>query len=647
MIKINGKKDYSEIIVNYIINKIISLTITRSVKMKIENQIPDKCFNYVKDTINNTLSTFFIFYDKDEERNKKEKEIFNSDIEEIKNENINNINEIETSNDENNLVLNNYFFNNIYSDENNCWDLMDEPISSKLDRYSTTLIKFQEKNAGLESKYKINQEKILEEEESDISKTKYDSLKASIKSRKSSKINLFRYSINNYKEENKKIKMSEIMGQLHTVDLEPEENFESKQIMKLRRIFEKSKEEKEKENLINKNEKEKMKAKQKLDIDNFRKYAGKKINKDHNGEIIFIKGIKANSLKKDFIISNSKFKTLNNIITKPKTIEKNKEIKVEVNKEEEREDKRNREMKYNKFKKLKLANDKNSDLKSTPKKNAPLITSGSNFFLMNMEVGVSLKEDEKFKTGGLDFFNKYKKFSIQVYDKKLKEAQSSNIYMKNFEILNEPKTQTIEEMNNLYKTNYALGNSTYDAFSSSILNNDTNIYNRKGLNNIMSLTGTNNSSIFKNYTKQANMTLNKTKNNLNLTPIMNMKLGASSLLTSFDKLNLISNEENLIIKKSRNIFRHKLSRKSNQNILNDMNNFTKNLMMNNKDENYGENIINNINNTGKIKGISHPDKPNIKEIIQEIGLKGKLTRERKFLPAIKSSFLDNENFFKH
>ena len=33
--------------------------------MKIENQIPDKCFNYVKDTINNTLSTFFIFYDKE------------------------------------------------------------------------------------------------------------------------------------------------------------------------------------------------------------------------------------------------------------------------------------------------------------------------------------------------------------------------------------------------------------------------------------------------------------------------------------------------------------------------------------------------------------------------------------------------------
>ena len=639
MIKINGKKDYSEIIVNSIINKIISLTITRSLKIKIDNQIQDRCFNYVKDTINNTLSTFFIFYDKDEERNMKEKEIFNSDIEKIKEVDVNNIDEIEMSNSENDSVLKNYFFNNIYSEENN-WDLMDEPISSKLDRYSTTLIKFQEKNVGVESKYNINQEKILEEEELENSKTKYDNHKTSTKIRKS-KTNLFRYSINDFKEENKKIKMSEIMNQLHTVDLEPEENFESKQIMKLRRIFEKNKEEKEKEKLININEKEKMKNKQKLDIDNFRKYVGKKINKDHNGEIIFIKGIKANSLKKDFIISNSKFKTINNIMSKPKTIEKDLEVKIEVNKEEEKEDRRNREMKYNKYKKLKLLNNKNSDLKNTPKKNVPLITSGSNFYLMNMEVGVSLKEDEKFKTGGLDFFNKYKKLSIQVYDKKLKE--SSNNFMKNIEIINEPKTQTIEEMNNLYKTNYTLGNSTYDGFSSSIINNDTNIYNKKGSNNIMSLTNTNNSSIFKNYTKQANMTLTRTKNNLNLTPIMNIKLGTTSLLSSFDKLNLISNEENNFIKKNRNIFRHKLSRKANQNILKDMNNFTKNLIINKKDENYGGSIT---NNKGKIKGISHPDKPNIKEIIQEIGLKGKLTRERKFLPAIKSNFLDNENFFK-
>ena len=638
MIKINGKKDNSEIIVNSIINKIISLTISKAFKIKIDNQIPDKCFDYVKDSINNLVSSFYIFYDKDEERNLNEKEIFSSDIGEIKDDN----NKIEISNFDNKSVLKNYFFNNIYSGENN-WDLMDEPVSSKLDRYSTTLIKFQE------NKYKINQEKIMEEEESENSKTKIDTIKTSTKIRKS-KMNIFRYSIKNVQEEKKTIKMSEIMSQLKTVDLEPEENHENIQIAKLRRIFEKDKEEKEKEKLINQKEKEKMKFNHKIEEDNFRKYAGKKINKDHNGQIIFIKSIKANSLKKDFIISNSKCKTISsNTISKPKNIEKNKEIKIEVNKDEEKEEKRNKEIR-NKYRRLKLNNldpnkNKNGELKQlSPRKNVPLITSGSNFFLMNMEVGVSLKEDEKFKTGGLDFFNKYKKYSLQVYDKKLKEAENLNNYNKNIEILNEPRTQTIEEMNNLYKTNYTLGNSTYDGYSSSILNTETNLFNKKGYNNIMNLTNTNNSSIFKNYSKRANMTLNKSKNNLNITPIINLKLGASSILNSFDKLNLMTKEENNHVKKNKNIFRQKLSKQATKNILEDMNNFTKDLITNKTEEKF---FGNSMNKAGKIKWVSHPDKPNLREIIQEIGLKGKLTRERKkFLPAIKSNFLDNENFFK-
>ena len=638
MIKINGKKDNSEIIANSIINKIISLTISKAFKKKIDNQIPDKCFDYVKDSINNLVSSFYIFYDKDEERNLNEKEIFSSDIGEIKDDN----NKIEISNFDNKSVLKNYFFNNIYSGENN-WDLMDEPVSSKLDRYSTTLIKFQE------NKYKINQEKIMEEEESENSKTKIDTIKTSTKIRKS-KMNIFRYSIKNVQEEKKTIKMSEIMNQLKTVDLEPEENHENKQIAKLRRIFEKDKEEKEKEKLINQKEKEKMKFNHKIEEDNFRKYAGKKINKDHNGQIIFIKSIKANSLKKDFIISNSKCKTISsNTISKPKNIEKNKEIKIEVNKDEEKEEKRNKEIR-NKYRRLKLNNldpnkNKNGELKQlSPRKNVPLITSGSNFFLMNMEVGVSLKEDEKFKTGGLDFFNKYKKYSLQVYDKKLKEAENLNNYNKNIEILNEPRTQTIEEMNNLYKTNYTLGNSTYDGYSSSVLNTETNLFNKKGYNNIMNLTNTNNSSIFKNYSKQANMTLNKSKNNLNITPIINLKLGASSILNSFDKLNLMTKEENNRVKKNKNIFRQKLSKQATKNILEDMNNFTKDLITNKTEEKF---FGNSMNKAGKIKWVSHPDKPNLREIIQEIGLKGKLTRERKkFLPAIKSNFLDNENFFK-
>ena len=649
MIKLNGKNN-SEIIVNSIINKIISLSITRSLDIRINNQIPEKCFNYVKEMINNNLSSLFIFYDKDEERNIKEKELFNSNIKEIKDENINNFNKYEISDDESKSFLKNQFFNNTYYSENN-WDLIDEPTSSNLDRYSSTLIKFQERQ---EDKYGINHDKILEEEDiSENSKSK--NKKDFNKIYKKFKSTLYRTNFNkllNNEEENKKTKMSHIMNQLTTIDLEPENNYENKQIVKLRAIFEKTKKEKEKEKEINREEKEKIKLKQKLTEDNLRKYVGKKINKDHNGEIIFIKSIKANSLQKEFIFTKSKCRTINvNKINESNTQEKLKDVKVEINKDEINEEKAKMKIKINNIR-LRLLNNvetvKNKKMELRPislKKNVPLIPSGSNFNLMNMEVGVSIKEDEKFKTGGLDFFNKYKKYSIQVYDKKLKEAEKANNLLKNIDIFKEAKTQTIEEMHNLYKTNYTLGNSTYEEYNSTtVLNTGSNIFNKRTNNNLMYLTNTNNSSIFQNYSKQANMSTNKTKNKLNLTPIINIKSGTSSLFNSFNQLNLLSYQENNCAKKTKNIFREKMSKKVKKYILDDMNNFTKNLIINKKDEKYNQKVM---NTTGRIKGISHPGKPNMREIIQEVGLKGKIPRQRsKFLSSIKSNILENENFFK-
>ncbi len=38
------EKNISEIIVNYIINKLISLTISQSLKIKTEKKIPNNCF---------------------------------------------------------------------------------------------------------------------------------------------------------------------------------------------------------------------------------------------------------------------------------------------------------------------------------------------------------------------------------------------------------------------------------------------------------------------------------------------------------------------------------------------------------------------------------------------------------------------------
>ena len=179
MIKLNEKNN-SEIIVNSIINKIISLTISKSLSIKVDKQINDKCFNFFKETIDNVISSFYIFYDKDDVRMDKEKSFFKCDVNEIKNDLINNdIDKTEIYSDKNGSFLDNCFYNNSYTVENN-WDLMEEPKSSNLDRYSTTLIKFEEINLGVGKKYNINNEKIIEEEEnnSEIHKNKHDTNKS-------------------------------------------------------------------------------------------------------------------------------------------------------------------------------------------------------------------------------------------------------------------------------------------------------------------------------------------------------------------------------------------------------------------------------------------------------------------------------------
>ena len=657
MIKLNEKNN-SDIIVNYIINKLISLTISKSFQNKIDKKIPEKYNDYVKESINNIISTFYMFHDREEERIVKDNNIFKCDIPEIKEDSFNDINRLEENVDKNCSFPDTYFYNNKYSGENN-WDLIDEPKSSNLDRYSTTLIKFQERNLGIEDKYNMNKEKIIEEEEnSSEAKVKKEIFRRSTKT-KISLINFHNHSNNtlsNHEGNNKKIKTSEISNQLKTIDLEPEKNYENRQIIKLRSIFEKRQKEKEKEKEVIKEEKEKIVIEQKKAEENLKKYIGKKINKDHNGEIIFIKSVKPNLLKNEFIFSKSKSKLVNiNYASHPKPKEKDKDKEINIEKKEEADKKEKSKLQKlskaltTKFKTLKNIETYNNKFKEKQpislKRNVPIITSGSNFFLMNMEVGVSLKEDEKYKTGGLDFFKRYKKYSLQVYNKKLQESENSNKFKQNIELLTEPKTSTIEEMHNLYKTNYTLGNSTYDGNNSSLLNTETNIFNKKYNDKMMSLTNTNNSSLFKNYMKQANMSTYKIKNNLNLTPIINTKLAGSSLLNSFDKLNLVYNEGKHLIKQTKNLFKEKRSKKIKKYLLNDMNTFTKNLITNKKDDKFNEKII--TNSTGKIKGLTHPGKPNMKEIIQEIGLKGKLLRERKkFLPFIKSNILENENFFK-
>ena len=684
-------KNISEIVVNNIINKIISYTISRSLGTKTEKEIPYNCYEYVKDTMDNILSSFYILYDKDEPRNgniidinnQNSKSFFKSDIEKIqkiiliKEDNNSNINTnfLEKTDDETDVIFKNYFFNNIYKGDNN-WDLIEEPTSLNLDRYSSTLITFKQKNKDLDGgKYKMNQGGILEEDENENeennktnqdNKTKNDKEISKEKEKEIFKINVYKKKSNQQIIQSKK-QLNEIANQFECFDLEPEENkevLESYQIKRLREQFEKSKKNKEFEQKIINEEKVKLINIQKINEEISRKYIGKKITKDHNGQIIFIKRIKPEKLKQDFVFGKTKFKTIANDSQKKKNIKKEQIKNVEKNVQEnidekniEEEDRKKISKKANirslpKLNKLPMstieAQEKNDDKRAISlKRRFPIITSGSNFNLMNMEIGVSLKEDEKYKTGGLDFLSKFKKFSLKAYDKKLKEAEAANSLKKNIEFIEEPKSQTIEEINNFYPTNYTMGYSTsYGNNNFSSTQTEPNNFMNRNMNMNNRMYSTNNSSMFNQYLKNINNSNFKDNNKKNNTfnPFIQLTMGSSSLIGSLDKLNLVSNEEEKNHKKRRNIFREtkkNLLRKEKQILLDDINNFTKNLMANKKVEIKGDIKMNTIS------GIRSPEKPNMREIIQEIGLKGKIMRNRsKIVAPIKSNFLDTENFFK-
>ena len=101
-------ENYSEIIVKEIVNKIISLTISNSLKIRTDNEVTNNCFEFTKKSINNMLSTFFILYDKDEPRlenkinnDKNNKSFFKIDLEDSINNNYNIINNNSSNNSNN------------------------------------------------------------------------------------------------------------------------------------------------------------------------------------------------------------------------------------------------------------------------------------------------------------------------------------------------------------------------------------------------------------------------------------------------------------------------------------------------------------------------------------------------------------------
>ena len=179
----NYLNNISDIIVNEIIEKIISLTISSSESKKISSKIPQECFYFLENIINNYVSWNYIHYDKDELRT-EEKTIINSNSE-SQIFPCNNISQISNNDDLsdyqnfNNNTISNFYEkeispNSLYGINN--WDIFDEPKSNNFDRYATTLIKY--KPLINENKY-YDKSKVVKEEDDDEDEDEENQIKNS------------------------------------------------------------------------------------------------------------------------------------------------------------------------------------------------------------------------------------------------------------------------------------------------------------------------------------------------------------------------------------------------------------------------------------------------------------------------------------
>ena len=410
--------NFSEIIINEIVNKIIIIPIYISENKIIDSKISEFIFNFSESIINNVVSWNIIKYDKDEIR-KKNKEIINdntesqlfqsnNDISQILSNNTKNASDfiIINSNHSNKCLEENKLLSNCFDDIND-WNICEEPKSSKYDRYSSSLMNMiyikNEYNKNYFEGNKIN--KIVKEEkyEEEGKKSKNNS-KKSLKNFNSSTFFSFKSLMMNIKKPNIQKKINEIMNEFsfHSI----EDGKDDKYMNNLEKVmgFEKLRKEFEIKKELNQLELKKMKKKKvsllekfKMEEENNKKYRGKKITKDHNGEIIFIKKMKLENLKKEFFIPKTfsifikeekkekelTNKNLSDISTFEKDIIKDK-IKS----------KENRKI-FNKLKTLKIINES--------KKNLPLINKPKR--AINIEYNKEGNETEKLKDIG-DLNNK-------------------------------------------------------------------------------------------------------------------------------------------------------------------------------------------------------------------------------------------------
>ena len=189
---------------------------------------------------------------------------------------------------------------------------------------------------------------------------------------------------------------------------------------------------------------------------NNKRLKGKTIGVTTNGEIIFIQNVNIDQLKSEFLEINTKMKNLRNPTTKKKIFGsggKNNNLDIEKNVNDE-------------------ANLDFFKINNKDRLAQQIITGGSSFKNFVPEIGVNLKQNGNIKSGGTDFLNKYKKISLEQFEKTLEIFKRTN--HPNNEIIDK-KNEEKSRNNNSNNINSSNNNNSNILNSTNLINNNNNI----------------------------------------------------------------------------------------------------------------------------------------------------------------------------
>ena len=497
----NNNNEYSEIICQMIINKIISKAISQTNNDKIYSKLNDHCFEFIINSIDPFLSTNFIFY--------------------------------ENSNMKNNNKSKRFFYSIIPENIMNTWIEIKEPNLPEFDRYHSNLIKIvknfdnnncvQKNNTNIEKKKESNNtesknnidnslsrntnlgDKILntlkESVELDYHFNSNNNTNSEIKRDEEDKLDNLgiinkenEKKVNNIDEKVERVrkKTKSLIIDLPYYDL-PKEVYENKYIaLNSNEEYNLLRLEKEKEIMNKELEKNTEKNKKKDYFKNrlIREFDSNKITFDSNGCIINLNIPNVDSFSNDFhipkpIINDSKLKNLTfyfdkenknkNNISKKKNLMKylsaniptinKKHISNTENilnrKNDNFEKKSSQKINFiskfkimspsysliNQKKKIKIEYNQIYEEEEKKKKlRIKLPPSGSNFDKIVPQVGVIIQNntDNQTKKGGFEYYNKYNKPSINEFKQLVDETLQLNNNIKTSHLSNNNKKQNIK-----------------------------------------------------------------------------------------------------------------------------------------------------------------------------------------------------------